>query len=40
MPPFSLSKKSSCGWAFSYLYGIISMGDERCLNAENWIVES
>ena len=36
----SLSKKSSNGWAFSYLDGIINMGDERCWNAEKWIVVS
>ena len=36
----SLSKKSSNGWAFSYLDGIINMGDERCWNAEKWIAES
>ena len=38
--PFSLSKKSSNGWAFSHLYGKIGLGDERCWNAENWIVAS
>ena len=27
-------------WAFSHLYGKISMGDERCLNVGSWIVES
>ena len=37
---FSLSKKSSNGWAFSHLYGTINMGDERCWNAEKWIAES
>ena len=36
----SLSKKSGYGWAFSHLYGTIRMGDERCLNEENWTVES
>ena len=36
----SVSKKSSNGWAFSYLDGIINMGDERCWNAEKWIVVS
>lgn len=37
---FSLPKKSSYGWAFSYRYGKMSMGDERCLNEGSWIVES
>lgn len=32
----SLSKKSSYGWAFSHVYGKISMGDERCWNEGNW----
>ena len=36
----SLSKKSGYGWAFSHFYGTIRMGDERCLNEENWTVES
>lgn len=27
---FSLPKKSSYGWAFSYRYGKINMRDERC----------
>ena len=36
----SLSKKSSYGWAFSYRYGKMSMGDERCLNEGSWIAES
>ena len=39
-PALSLSKKSSYGWAFSYVYGKMRMGDERCWNEENWIVES
>ena len=39
-PGVSVSKKSSNGWAFSYLDGIINMGDERCWNAEKWIVVS
>ena len=39
-PGRSVSKKSSNGWAFSYLDGIINMGDERCWNAEKWIVVS
>lgn len=30
-------KKVQYSWAFSHLYGTISMGDERCLNEENWI---
>ena len=32
----SLSKKSSLCWAFSFEYGIIVPGDERCWNAEKW----
>ena len=37
---FRLSKKSSESWAFSILYDIIVLGDERCWNAEKWNVES
>ena len=33
-------EKVQYSWAFSHLYGTISMGDERCLNEENWTVES
>ena len=33
-------EKVEHSWAFSYLYGKISMGDERCLNEGSWIVES
>ena len=36
MPRFSLSKKSSLCWAFSFAYGIIVLGDERCWNAAKW----
>ena len=32
---FSVSKKSSNGWAFSHVDGKINMGDERCWNAGN-----
>ena len=37
---FSLSKKSSNGWAFLRLYDKMVLGDERCWNAEKWIVVS
>ena len=33
-------EKVEHSWAFSHLYGKISMGDERCLNEGSWIVES
>ena len=33
-------EKVQHSWAFSHLYGKISMGDERCLNEGSWIVES
>ena len=33
---FRLSKKSSPCWAFSIIYAIIIMGDEKCWNAEKW----
>ena len=36
----SLSKKSSNGWAFLRLYDKMVLGDERCWNAEKWIVVS
>ena len=36
---FRLSKKSSLCWAFSIIYDIIRMGDEKCLNVEKWSVE-
>ena len=38
--PVSVSKKSSNGWAFSHLYDKMVLGDERCWNAEKWIVVS
>ena len=38
--PCSLSKKSSNGWAFLRLYDKMVLGDERCWNAEKWIVVS
>ena len=31
-----LSKKSSLCWAFSIIYAIIIMGDEKCWNVEKW----
>ena len=34
-----LSKKSSLCWAFSIIYAIIIMGDEKCLNEGKWSVE-
>ena len=39
-PVLSLSKKSSNGWAFLRLYDKMVLGDERCWNAEKWIVVS
>ena len=33
-------EKVEHSWAFSHLYGKISMGDERRLNEGSWIVES
>ena len=40
MIALSLSKKSSNGWAFLRLYDKMVLGDERCWNAEKWIVVS
>ena len=39
-PGRSVSKKSSNGWAFLRLYDKMVLGDERCWNAEKWIVVS
>ena len=39
-PELSLSKKSTNGWAFLRLYDKMVLGDERCWNAEKWIVVS
>ena len=33
-------KKVQPSWAFLRLYDKINMGDERCWNAEKWIVVS
>lgn len=38
--PSQAVEKVEHSWAFSHLYGKISMGDERCLNEGSWIVES
>ena len=35
-----LVEKVQHSWAFSHLYGKISMGDQRCLNEGSWIAES
>lgn len=39
-PAAQAVEKVEHSWAFSHLYGKISMGDERCLNEGSWIVES